>query len=74
MFNNNNKFNNCTIDNDSDDNCNNPCGFPNQNISKHSIDFKCCKKNTLKSLYEVECFLSNMTKICKSIEFFKLFK
>lgn len=41
---------------------------------KKKLDFKCCKKNTLHSLNEVEYFLNNFKKFSKYVKLYKLFK
>ena len=38
------------------------------------LDFKCCKKNTLHSLTEVEYFLNNFKKFTRYVKVFKIFK
>lgn len=38
------------------------------------LNFKSCKKNTLRSLNEVEYFLNNFQKFSKYVRVFKLFK
>lgn len=41
---------------------------------KKTFDFKACKKNTIKSLHEVEFFLNNFSHTVKYIKLIKLLK
>ena len=41
---------------------------------KKKIDFKCLKKDTCKSLNDVECFLNNFTHTLKYIKLINLLK
>lgn len=45
-----------------------------QKKEKKSFDFKCCKKNTIKSLNEVEYFLNNFSHFIKYVKLIKLLK
>ena len=56
-----------------------PQKINNRNYSKNKnqpkkINIKNIKDNTIKSLQEVEYFLSNFNKIFKSIKLYKIFK
>ena len=42
--------------------------------SKHKMDFKKMKKNTLISLNEVECFLQDFKKFSNYIKLYKILK
>ena len=46
---------------------------PKKNIKK-KVDFKSLKKNTCKSLNDVECFLDNFSHTWKYIKLIKLLK
>lgn len=41
---------------------------------KKKFDFKVYKKNTINSLNEVECFLSNFKKFSRYVRLYKIFK
>ncbi len=41
---------------------------------KKSFDFKCCKKNTINSLYDVEHFLNNFQHYFKYFKLYKIMK
>jgi len=41
---------------------------------KKSFNFKSCKKNTIKSLNEIEYFLNNLNRAFKYIKVYKIFK
>ena len=41
---------------------------------KKSFDFNCYRKNTIKSLYEIEYFLNNLSKFSKCFRLYKLLK
>ena len=41
---------------------------------KKSLNFKTCKKNTIKSLNEIEFFLNNFKKFSRYIKVYKIFK
>ena len=41
---------------------------------KIKFDFKKMKKNTIRSLNEVECFLNNFHRVCNSVKLFKILK
>lgn len=41
---------------------------------KKSFNFKSCKKNTLKSLHDVEYFLNNFKKFTRYMRIYKIFK
>lgn len=46
-----------------------------ENINKkNKLSFKDCKKNTIKSLHEVEYFLNNINKAFKFINIYKFLK
>ena len=48
-------------------------GEKNPPPKKH-FDFKCCKDNTIKSLYAVEHFLCNFKHFMKYIKLYKIMK
>lgn len=41
---------------------------------KKSFNFKSCKKNTIKSLNEIECFLNDLHHFFHYIKIYKIFK
>ena len=41
---------------------------------KKKFNFKCCKNNTIKSLYEVEYFLNHFHRFIKYIKLYKILK
>lgn len=41
---------------------------------KKSFDFKLCKKNTINSLNEIECFLNDLHHFFHYIKIYKIFK
>ena len=41
---------------------------------KKSFNFKLCKKNTIKSLNEIECFLNDLHHFFHYIKIYKIFK
>lgn len=41
---------------------------------KKTFDFNSCKKNTIKSLNEIEYFLNNLNQAFKYIKIYKIFK
>lgn len=41
---------------------------------KKKFDFKSCKKNTIKSLNEIEFFLNNLNRAFRYIKVYKIFK
>ena len=56
-----------------ENNSNNNRGRQNLPPKKH-FDFKCCKDNTIKSLYDVEHFLNNLKHNLKYLKLYKLLK
>lgn len=38
------------------------------------LNFKTCKKNTIKSLNEIEYFLNNFEKFCRYVKLYKILK
>lgn len=53
---------------------NNKHEIPNENIMKKKLDFNQKRKNTIKSLSEVENFLRDFKKINKYIKLYKIMK
>ena len=43
-------------------------------LKKKKLDFKTCKKNTMNSLNEVECFLRNFKHFSRYIKLYKILK
>lgn len=41
---------------------------------KKHFDFKICKRNTLESLNDVECFLNNLERFTNYIKLYKILK
>lgn len=56
------------------DNKKNNRGKEKQCPQKKKIDFKCCQKNTIRSLKEVDYFLNNFQYYLKYIKLYKLLK
>ena len=48
--------------------------FENQKKKKNKTDFKKLKNNTINSLNEVECFLTNFNKFTDYIKLYKILK
>ncbi len=46
----------------------------NNKNKKKSFDFNTCKKNTIKSLNEIECFLNNFHDVFRYIKLYKILK
>ncbi len=47
---------------------------PTSPPSKNKFDFKKIKKNTIKSLNDVECFLKDFNTFCRYIKLYKILK
>ena len=41
---------------------------------RKKLNFKTCKKNTIKSLNEIEYYLSNFKKFARYVKIYKIFK
>ena len=70
-----NNFSSKNFENNFNKNINNRNNGGRKNLPpKKHFDFKCCKNNTIKSLYDVEHFLNNFQHYFKYSKLYKLLK